>query len=624
VARSPVVSSPVVRGLRPPVISAFCFLLSAFDRRCPWSRPAGQWWPLAVPLALFSVLWLNLVRELCFQWSTKEQYGFGWFVPLLALCLAWRRWACRPDPQPFVPPRWVGIIVLAAAAMLLPVQVLCEANPDWPLCSWLTALLVVGLSLYAVLLAGGWRWVLHFAFPIGFILIAVRWPSRIEYGVTDGLMRLVAGVTVNVLGWLDIVSSQRGNLIELSTGAVGIDEACSGIRSFQSTMMAALFLGELYVLSWQRRFWVLAGGMLLAVCFNVVRTLTLTWWASETGVDALQKWHDPAGYSIFGATFACLWLLALRLRKKEVLGLESKVQSQGGGVQSPKSNVQSQGGGVQSPMSKVQSQGGGVQSPMSKVQSPDSAPRPSPLAPPSSVPKSLSPWVPPSRCPRFLLATGFWSVCFVALTEFWYFAHERVGKPPLQWYARLPVTNASFQRVELTPRVQEMLQNKESITGTWKQDSGSDWTVFYLRWDPKSVPSVIRARGHRPDVCLPAAGFREVSNLPIEYFAAGPLKLAFQRYIYEANRQLMYVFFCFWQDGDETPQGMRMRKGLRMLSIPERLHLAWQGRRRLGQQTLEIAISGCESFQKAEQEVRNRLPELVQLESAQPNRRSGG
>ena len=37
---------------------------------------------------------------------------------------------------------------------------------------------------------------------------------------------------------------QRGNLIELSTGVLGVDEACSGIRSFQSTLMAALFLDE--------------------------------------------------------------------------------------------------------------------------------------------------------------------------------------------------------------------------------------------------------------------------------------------------------------------------------------------------------------------------------------------
>ena len=520
-----------------------------------------------MPLALFSALWLNLARQLSFQWSTKEQYAFGWFVPLLALCLFWRRWTTRPECHPVTPPRWVVVLVCAAAGMLLPVQIVCEANPDWPLSGWLIALLVVGLSLYGILLAGGWRWVLLFAFPVGFILIAVSWPYRIEHGITHGLMKMVAGLTVSVLGWFDVISSQRGNLIDLSTGAVGIDEACSGIRSFQSTMMGALFLGELYLLSWRRRLAVLAGGVLLAVCFNVVRTLILTWWASETGVDALKKWHDPAGFSIFGATFACLWLLAWRLRKNK----------------------------VQSPLQP-------------------SGFSPHPLA--SSLQVSGFSPQPSSSAFRYLLVLGCWSVCFVALSELWYVAHERAEKPPQRWYASLPATNSTFQTVELTPQVLETLRNDENISGTWRQQDGMDWTVFFLRWNPKSVPSVIRARSHRPDVCLPGAGFWEISNLPIEYFEAGPLKLPFQRYTYEANRQLLYVFFCLWQDGDEDQRGMRMRKGLRVLGVPERVQLAWQGKRRLGQQTLEIVVSGCESFQKAEQQVRTHLPGMIRLGQA--------
>ncbi|MGO8931010.1 MAG: exosortase/archaeosortase family protein [Limisphaerales bacterium] len=581
-----------------------------------------RWWTMALPLALFSVLWLNLVRELCFQWSTREQYAFGWFVPLLALGLFWRRWTNRPKCQPVIPPRWVGLVVFAAAGLLLPLQVLCEANPDWPLCSWLIALFVVSLSLYAFLLTGGWRWVLHFAFPVGFILIAVRWPYRIEHGVTNGLMRMVAGLTVNVLGWFDVISSQRGNLIELSTGAVGIDEACSGIRSFQSTMMGALFLGELYLLSWRRRLAVLAGGVLLAVCFNVVRTLILTWQASAIGIDALKKWHDPAGFSIFGATFACLWLLAWRLR--------SKVQSPKAGAQSPgavrsaECEVRSAKTAVQSPA--VSGPSPVVRSPSFRVPFTYQASRTTfPISafcfPLSAFRSRLGSVVSSRWSPgfRYLLALGCWSVCFVALTELWYVAHERAEKPPQRWNASLPVTNSTFKTVELTPPVLALLRNDESITGTWRQQNGMEWTVFFLRWNAKSVPSVIRARGHRPDVCLPAAGFREISSLPIEYFEAGPLKLPFQRYIYEANRQLLYVFFCLWQDGDEAQRGMHLHKGLRLPSFADRLLLAGQGKRRLGQQTLELVVSGCENFQQAEQQVRSGLPELIRL--GQPGQR---
>src|SRR5205823_351135 len=157
------------------------------------------------------------------------------------------------------------------------------------------------------------------------ILVAVAWPYRIEHALTQGLMRVVANLTVEVLGWFNIPAFQRGNLIEVSTGVVGIDEACSGIRSFQSTLMAALFLGELYVLRIPRRVLLLVGGIGLAFCFNVLRTLILTWHASSAGIASINKWHDPAGMSIFLISFACLWAIALWLRRRTTgQGLLSK------------------------------------------------------------------------------------------------------------------------------------------------------------------------------------------------------------------------------------------------------------------------------------------------------------
>jgi exosortase/archaeosortase family protein len=486
-------------------------------------------------------------------------------------------------------------------------------------------------------------WVRHFAFPVCFILVAVSWPYRIEHGLTQGLMHGVTALTVIVLGWVDILASQHGNVIEISTGAVGINEACSGIRSFQSMLMGALFLGELYRLRWPHRLALIGSGVVVAFGLNVVRTFILTWCASDAGIELVGRWHDPAGLSIFLASFACLWLLARRL-EKHCAALDQEEAP--GFMPTPQRSAE---GEVQSPTSKAQSPNSAFQ--VSGLRSQPLAANLSGFSPqplPSSLQPSPRPWVPESLSPlvhdlvRFLLSAfyfllscfssprpfltvaGCWAVCVLGLTELWYVAHERVGKPPQRWSATLPATNSTFQTVALTPRVLASLKADETITGTWRQSDGMEWAVYFLRWNPNSVPSVIRARGHRPDVCLPNAGLREVSNLPIEYFEAGPLKLPFQRYIFEANQQSLYVFYCLWQDGDEAQQGRSMVKGLRVLSIPERLQLASQGRRRLGQQTLEIVVSGCVDFQAAQRVLQQRLPELVHLEPAQPSRRAKG
>src|SRR5207249_952825 len=152
-------------------------------------------------------------------------------------------------------------------------------------------------------------------FPLCFFLIAVPWPTLIEAPLVQFLTHTNAATTVEVVGWLGIPSLLRGNIIEVGTGMVGIDDACSGIRSFQATLMISLFLGELFRLAVRRRLVLVLGGCLLAYIFNVARTSTLVWIASGKGVAAMSAWHDPTGVTILVADFICLWLVALVMRR---------------------------------------------------------------------------------------------------------------------------------------------------------------------------------------------------------------------------------------------------------------------------------------------------------------------
>ena len=94
-----------------------------------------------------------------------------------------------------------------------------------------------------------------------FMLIALPWPVQLEQAIIQGLMRLVAGLTVGVVTLMGIPAIQHGNLIEVGAGLVGIDEACSGVRSLQSSLMLSLFLGEVNRWSWMRRVGLLTASM---------------------------------------------------------------------------------------------------------------------------------------------------------------------------------------------------------------------------------------------------------------------------------------------------------------------------------------------------------------------------
>ncbi len=208
-------------------------------------RPAASIAPLLWTLPLIALAWYQVIHHLDGEWSYNPQYSYGWSVPLLVAFLLWRRWLGRPDPQ--VPEtRSLPLLATAAAVFgLAGFRFLSEANPDWRLLSWSGASCAGLLSLSLVYLLGGKSWLRHFAFPFLFFLVAVPWPMQFEQKIIQGLMQAVTAINVFGLHVGGVPAVQHGNVIEVGSGLIGIEEACSGVRSLQATLMISLFLGEL-------------------------------------------------------------------------------------------------------------------------------------------------------------------------------------------------------------------------------------------------------------------------------------------------------------------------------------------------------------------------------------------
>src|SRR5262249_19062525 len=133
----------------------------------------------------------------------------------------------------------------------------------------------------------------------------------------QNLMRFVAGLTVEVSGVLGIPAIQHGNLIEVGSGVVGIDEACSGVRSLQSALMLSLFLGELHRFSWRRRAGLLGASLVFVLIANLCRTTFLVWAAANRGFHQMEAWHDTAGNLVMWIVLPGLMLLGHLMKPKE-------------------------------------------------------------------------------------------------------------------------------------------------------------------------------------------------------------------------------------------------------------------------------------------------------------------
>ena len=264
-----------------------------------------------------AVVWAIPIWHFSLEWNINPQYHYGWAVPLLMLYLIRLRISDRPSPSyPWKSHRRMALLVMCAlVALYFPLIVVRTANPEWRPLGYVVAFQSIGLTLLGIYISAGWRMMWHFAFPVGFFLVAVPWPRPVDAPLMDFLMQKNASIAIEGLLWEGFAAARKGNLVILPNGTVGVDEACSGIRSLQGTLMLGLFLGEMYRLGFLWRFGLLIGGAGIALVTNSVRAFWLAREAAYQGIDSVDALHETAGYSILGVNFALLWLLTATFSK---------------------------------------------------------------------------------------------------------------------------------------------------------------------------------------------------------------------------------------------------------------------------------------------------------------------
>ena len=480
-----------------------------------------------------------LLTQLSQYWVAESEYSFGWFVPVLSAYLFLIRWRSRPPaetPRPAIA-KWVFWL---AALALLPTWVIVQANPDWQVSTWLLAGEIVALTLSTIYLCGGASWLKQFAFSVCLIFTGVPWPNPVHTTVIDGLTKLSTASIVTILHLFQVHAIQHGNVIELSTGMVGVEEACSGIQSLQAALMLAFFLGGLFRTSVLRRIWLVLGGAAVAVGCNMARTVSLTAIASQQGIQYVDHWHDPLGYVFLTVCFLL------------VAGLARAISG-----------------------------------PLPKSEQAATAA--------------------PTACPRgLLLGLGAWIMLTVVGTETWYRTHETTDT--VHWSFIWPVSKPDFTEIPITKVESDFLLFNEGRGAQWTNEDGSHWVAYFFKWDRGPSWPRIAARYHRPENCFLAAGYEPCGDHGTITVQANGLSIPFHALDFENGGEKDFVFFCLWEEDLKSKGLPRNEDRWNQLT---RIRSVMLGQRRLGQQTLEIVISGIDNQKQAESIFRREIVQLI-------------
>lgn len=132
--------------------------------------------------------------------------------------------------------------------------------------------------------------------------------------LTGALQLVISKGVMLVLNVLGVPATRHGNIIELAHCNVGVEEACSGVRSLVACLFAALLISALLLRSPVRRVVILLAAAPLAIAMNFLRSLGLTL-AADSGTDISGAVHDITGYGILIVTTLMLFGLALLLER---------------------------------------------------------------------------------------------------------------------------------------------------------------------------------------------------------------------------------------------------------------------------------------------------------------------
>lgn len=288
-----------------------------------WSEAERAAGAVCVAGALALLAW---AARLWPEWSRNPDLSHG-FLAVPAVALLWFRAREDAPASRGLGPALQTALVLAAtlglggAALLAAVYATAFGWTASPTLFLASAAVAAALTLAALLAAGrAVRWIAP-GWPAlvlpAVVLLSAPLPPGTYSRLTLGLQ---SGITVGVVETLrlfGVAAMRSGNVINLGTTSVGVEEACSGVRSLVSCVLAGLVLSALLLRSPVRRALLVGLAAPLALATNFARSLALTLLA-RGGVDIVGFWHDALGYAVLVVTAGLLAALAFFLEETPV------------------------------------------------------------------------------------------------------------------------------------------------------------------------------------------------------------------------------------------------------------------------------------------------------------------
>ncbi len=498
--------------------------------------------------ALVLVTYGSTLVELVIFWLNSDEYGHGILLALIAGYLIWR----RRDRIAAVEPAfgWPGVLLMSLAQLLHVAATMADMETAKHY-SMIMALVSVPLAI------GGIRLLRPFLFPLAILLLAIPLPYLVNKLLTTEMQLISSDIGVWFIRLMGMSVYQDGNVIDMGSFVMLVEEACSGLRYLYPLLSISFMLACFYVGSWWMKLVVLVSAIPVTIFMNSLRIALTGWLIKHFGSETAEGFlHDFEGWVIFmvalALMLALIWLASLAVyRKNAFLSYfsfdENRLENGNDGAGDNKAS-----------------------------------PLPAPQFRPGFVFYALI----------LVLAVG--GVSSYALGM-----HSTEVIPDRETFTDFPLTVGERELYPdtLSQSVLNVLKLDDYFIGDYVADGAPPINLYMAYYAAQTDGGVI----HSPRDCLPGGGWEIVSLSPVSLEGTGLAGRANRALIRKGDDALL-VYFWVNQQGKNFASELAARTSLLVRSVMQN--------RTDGTLLRVISPVGMQSEAQAEQEIRQFITEI--------------
>lgn len=272
--------------------------------------------PYILISALIAVLYAEMAVDLAHAWNTREEFSHGYFLPLIAAYLIWRKRSEISSLQD-ASSSWFGVLICVAGILLFIVGAIGQ-TPFVERVSFVVLLYGIFVTVL------GFRVTIFLVIPLALIFMSFPLPVLINANLTAKMQLISSELGVMTIRLFGIPVYLEGNVIDMGVLKLQVVEACSGLRYLFPLLSLSLILAYLFKVAMWKRAVIFLSAIPITILMNSFRIGIIGVLAEFYGIDIATGFlHDFEGWIIFVACFCVLfvemWLLTINERKSRKL-----------------------------------------------------------------------------------------------------------------------------------------------------------------------------------------------------------------------------------------------------------------------------------------------------------------